>query len=105
MLDFGAFTSGPILTEYASPEQVRGLPVTAAADIYALGALLHELVTGLKASASRPSLAGLSWRLDQDLDRIVLTAMSNEPDRRYLSADSLCEDIDRRFAGLPMLAR
>jgi serine/threonine protein kinase len=136
LLDFGvakllAEDSGPGVTaaspariftpEYASPEQVHGLPVTTAADIYSLGAVLYELLTGkyaqpiatltpseverviCRTEVTRPSLVAPG--LDSDLDNIVLMAMRKEPERRYQSVDRLAEDIRAHLSGRPVLAR
>lgn len=107
--------------EYASPEQVRGLPVTTVADIYALGAVLYELLTGQRAQTiaaftpleidraiceaevRRPSLVVAN--LDADFDNIVAMAMRKEPERRYQSVDQLAEDIRRHLDGRPVMAR
>jgi tetratricopeptide (TPR) repeat protein len=115
---------------YASPEQLRGLPVTTASDIYALGVLLYELVAGVRpydtahqpldrvltivgeTEPRRPSAAaadqGVPYdrrRLRGDLDAIVLKAMAKDPARRYASAQELSEDVGRHLAGRPVLAR
>ena len=86
---------------YASPEQVRGEPVTTATDIYSLGAVLYELLTGERAHRIRNALAQRQIaegdlhsgtaesraqsvkELDPDLDNIVLMALRKEPERRY----------------------
>ncbi|MBX6330945.1 MAG: serine/threonine protein kinase [Gemmatimonadaceae bacterium] len=139
--------------EYAAPEQVKGEPVTTAADVYALGLLLFELLTGQRpfhregrtppelvqavveedpeppsvvvrrriasrsggapepatpdavCAARRTSPQRLSRRLAGDLDTIVLKALRKEPERRYLSAQELRDDIDRHLAERPVRAR
>ena len=119
---------------FASPEQVRGEPVTTATDVYALGLLLFRLLVGAHpyrlATTSpvevarvvcdqpppRPSIAaaaaegGLSLpalrrRLRGDLDNIVLKALRKEPERRYASVERLSEDVRRHLEELPVRAR
>jgi eukaryotic-like serine/threonine-protein kinase len=114
--------------DYASPEQISGQPLTTTSDIYSLGVLLFELLTGSRpytlrdlspAAAERlllqgenrkpSSVEGLSKRtrteLKGDLDRIVLMAMEHDPSRRYLSAQHLDDDLLRYLQGMPILAR
>jgi tetratricopeptide (TPR) repeat protein len=109
--------------DYASPEQVRGRPVTTSSDVYALGVVLYELLAGRKPyhvdtaepaellslvceqDPERPSAVAGSRELRGDLDAIVARAMRKEPERRYASASALSEDIERHLEGLPVLAR
>jgi len=115
--------------EYASPEQVRMERITTATDIYALGLILFEVLTGQKAQrvpsssmldiervvcqteARKPSevpLEGVlhtSNKLRGDLDNIVLKAIRKDPDRRYSTVNQFAEDIERYLKGLPVSAR
>ena len=114
--------------DYASPEQVRGEAVTTASDVYSLGAVLYELLSGsrpLQFTARTPAeiehtictqeppapsavtgTAGIPARdLRGDLDNIVLKAMQKEPARRYGSVNQFSEDIRRYLDGLPVIAR
>ncbi|HTR36462.1 MAG TPA: serine/threonine-protein kinase [Bryobacteraceae bacterium] len=116
----------PLTPEYASPEQVRGLPLSTATDVYSLGCILYELLTGESPQrvpsrdplavveavclreATRPSLAApqpVRSKLQGDLDNIVLKAMQKDAARRYGSAEQLSEDLRRHLAGFPVLAR
>ncbi len=142
LLDFGiaklldvepgsdATRTGVILATpaYASPEQIRGEPVSTASDVYALGVVLHHMLTerspyrvGAEASPrqlaaaicdeipDRPSVTvtdpALRRRLAGDLDAIMLTALAKETDRRYQSVTQLRDDLRRHRDGFPVVAR
>jgi serine/threonine protein kinase len=112
--------------EYASPEQVRGETVTTASDVYALGVVLYELLSGRRPYTltnrspqellevicsrvpERPSaVVGDERRrhtLSGDLDAIVMVALRKEARDRYGSVDLLWEDLQRYLDGLPVRA-
>ena len=93
--------TGRLLTpEYASPEQLAGGQVTTASDVYQLGILLHELLTGRRPSGAAPS--AVDGRLRGDLDTITLRALREEPERRYPSAEDLADDVERHLTHRPI---
>jgi len=113
--------------DYASPEQIRGEQVTIVSDVYSLGAVLYELLTGTKPhqlsdlslteiervvceeDVRRPSLAAAhraaARRLEGDLDTILLRALDKDPLRRYRTVTEFADDLRRHLAHLPVLAR
>ncbi len=124
----------PFTPNYASPEQVRGEPVTTATDIYSLGVLLYQLLTGLRPtgrSATTPAQAARSvleetpskpsslspdlvndplWmsqrkQLEGDLDNVLLKALEKPVERRYASVDALVQDVRNYLDGYPVTAR
>jgi serine/threonine-protein kinase len=108
---------------YAAPEQLAGEPVSTATDVYALGLVLFELLSGEPASSrvqarttERPSQARIrtgsagpasirAAQLRGDLDLIVLKSMARDPARRYATAQALSDDLARFLDGRPIQAR
>jgi serine/threonine-protein kinase len=106
----------PLTPEYASPEQVRGEPITTGSDIYSLGVLLYWLLTEHRPYSSPMSSAAEIERaiceeepvtpdLPRDLSAIVLMALRKDPRRRYSSVDQFSEDVSRYLQHLPVAAR
>jgi serine/threonine-protein kinase len=102
--------------QYASPEQLRGEPVSTATDVFSLGVMLYELLSGVhpfeRAGQPRAALEHAileeeprGGRLERELEAIARTALRKEPDRRYGSVFELSDDIGRYLSGLPVRAR
>jgi non-specific serine/threonine protein kinase/serine/threonine-protein kinase len=131
-VDAARTVSHRLLTpSYASPEQFRGEMVTTASDVYSLGLVLYELLTGERAhqlanatydeiyraicerEPIRPSDAARAGKamalkpsqLRGDLDRIVLKALQKEPARRYASVEQFAGDIRLFLDGHPVRAQ
>ncbi|HEX8253568.1 MAG TPA: serine/threonine-protein kinase [Thermoanaerobaculia bacterium] len=116
LLDFGIAklvsqteeTSTRVMTpDYASPEQLMGRAITTSADVFSLGVLLFELLTGQKPfDASRtPLTEAPRGSLRGDLEAIVAAALEVDPARRYATVDKLADDIRRHLTGHPIAAR
>ena len=102
--------------QYLAPEQARGAQVTAAADLYSVGIVLYEMLTGevpftgdtpveiamkhLNEPPRPPSSRAPG--IPADLDRVVVRALAKSPDDRYASAEELDSDLARIEAGLPV---
>jgi len=123
----------PMTPEYAAPEQIDGGSITTVTDVYQLGLLLHELLTGVRpqrtplgtastdaaGSVPRPSTQvprgggattpldarRLSRRLRGDLDVILQAALRDDPARRYASAAAMAADVRAHLTGHAIAAR
>ncbi len=124
----------PFTPHYASPEQVRGEPVSTATDIYSLGVLLYQMLTGIRPTGRQASSAAEAARsvledtptkpsqlsarealdpqwlltrktLEGDLDNILLKALEKAPELRYASVDAFAADVRAHLQGHPVSAR
>lgn len=123
-----------LTVNFASPEQIRGEPVTTSTDIYSLGVLLYQLLTGASpyrsingpvsviareiceqpppppSTAAAPLISHTGergWRAQVrgDLDSISMLALQKDPARRYSSVDLLAADVRRYLENRPVVAR
>lgn len=114
-------SEAPMTWCYASPEQSLGEPVTTASDLYSLGVVLYELLTGespygkarsdlieLRRAVAQGAVvpAGrISKALAGDLEAILDKTLARQPEHRYRSVEHLAEDLRRYLTGLPVEAR
>ena len=106
---------------YASPEQLAGHAPSVSQDVFSLGAVLYETLTGIRLRNNRDATklllkphgqvqtvsppSNLDRSLDRDLDAICLKALMVEPDERYESVGELRRDLQLRKKRLPVVAR
>ena len=115
--------------KYAAPEQIQNRPVNTLTDVYSLGVLLYQLLTGSlpytiteqttygeferkicdepvpKPSSIVRKSKDLYKQLQGDMDNIILKSLEKSPDRRYRSAEALADDLKRYLHNLPVSAR
>lgn len=106
---------------YMAPEQAQGwnAEIGPTADVYSLGAILYEMLTGrpphkgvtsaetiqLVLAEEPPSPSRLRSKIPFDLETICLTSLAREPHKRYANALGLADDLDRFLTGQPIQAR
>lgn len=124
-----ARTQAPFTPAHAAPEQLEGRAITTAADVYALGVLLYEVLSGQRPWLREGAvLAGIAERLAQgepvppsaavaadapvsarrlrgDLDAMVMRCLRQDPAGRYATVDALRDDLRRRARHEPVAAR
>ena len=121
------WSPSPMTPNYASPEQLWGRVITTASDVYSLGVVLYQLLSGERPyrfeGMGREEVARLvcetlpkppsatvvpaarAHALRGDLDNVVLKALAKEPAERFASAEQMSEDLRRYLEGLPVRSR
>jgi predicted ATPase/DNA-binding winged helix-turn-helix (wHTH) protein len=120
-------TGRPLTLTFASPEQLKGEPLTVASDVYSLGVVAYELLAGTSPYGTQPGAAvnlrsailrgalprasaraaepAVSEALRGDLDAVLAKALARRPGQRYPGVAALAEDLDRYRSGTAVLAR
>ncbi len=119
---------GRLMTpQYASPEQIAGDAITVQSDVYSLGVLLYELLTGrlphaprraslgaveeavlrgdTRPASSQPVDPACARTLRGEIDAVLAKALEREPARRYATVGALVEDVERFLDGRTVSAR
>jgi hypothetical protein len=109
----GFLSTGPI----AQPSAAMSSQVSRASDVYSLGAILYELLSGrppyrvntraelFAAIAAGPPPSLRARNISYDLEAVVMTALEHDPDQRYPSAAAFAEDLRRTLSGQKTMAR
>ncbi len=101
--------------DYVPPEQIAGRPVDGRADVYSLGCVLYECLTGARPfereselalvyahlNDAPPLVTDLRPELPEPLDRVIATALAKEPEDRYASCGELAAAGRAALAGKP----
>ncbi len=115
----------PLSLSFCAPEQLTLEPITTATDVYSLGLLFYDLITGNRAYdlkgktwreaeaiirekiPAKPSTATIVWkqRLKGDLDAICMKALNKDPVERYTTVEEMHNDLVRYQSGQPVHAR
>ena len=104
---------------YMAPEQAKGATIDHRADIYALGVILFELITGhvpfdadapfgvltQHINTEPPPVSALNPKVSPGLEAIVMKCLAKKPDHRYASMEALIEEIDCIERGATPVAR
>jgi serine/threonine-protein kinase len=120
------FAGGALTPDYASPEQILGEPLTVASDVYSLGVVLYEMLTGARpyklkrdsrgaledaivqaepARASEAAPVEMRKAFRGDLDTILTKALKKNPAERYATVNAFVDDIARFLENRPVLAQ